>query len=70
MIDLGNTEALLSEYDSTLSKNVSADNLFGLLDATSLLWRLNLMGVEIGEERLSKVTDALERHAHNHRSPW
>ena len=69
-IDMGDTESILSVYDKTLSKNVSPQNLFGLLDASSLLWRLNVSGVDPGEERWSKVTDALAKHAHNHRSPW
>lgn len=68
--DLGDIDALLAEYDKSLSKKVSADNTFGLLDATSILWRLNVMGVDVGEERLSKVTDALRHHTRNHRSPW
>ena len=62
--------AVLSEYDNCLSNNVSSTNLFGLLDASSLLWRLNVMGVDVGEKRLTKVTKALSDHAHNHRSPW
>lgn len=68
--DMGDTDAVLSEYDKTLSKNVSSSNLFGLLDASSLLWRLNVMGIDAGEKRWSKVTDAISQHAHNHRSPW
>ena len=67
---MGDTEALLSEYDKTLSKNVLSSNLFGLLDASSLLWRLNVMGIDAGEERWSKVSDAIAHHALNHRSPW
>lgn len=67
---MGDMGALLSEYDSTLSKNVAAGNLFALLDASSLLWRLNVTGVEVGERRWAKVSDALAHHAHNHRSPW
>lgn len=69
-IDMGDTDSVFAEYDKTLSKNVSSANLFGLLDASSLLWRLNVMGIDVGEKRWSKVTNALEEHAHNHRSPW
>ncbi len=68
--DMGDTDALFSEYDNTLSKNVSSSNLFGLLDASSLLWRLNVMGIDAGEKRWSQVSAALAEHAHNHRSPW
>ena len=69
-VDMGNMEALLSEYDNNLSKKVSPTNLFALLDATSLLWRLDVTGVDVGEERWAKVSDAVAEHAHNHRSPW
>lgn len=69
-LDMGDTDSLLAEYDTTLSKNVMSSNLFGLLDASSLLWRLNVMGVEVGEKRWAKVSDAVAQHAHNHRSPW
>ena len=67
---MGDTDALFSEYDKTLSKNVVSGNLFGLLDASSLLWRLNVMGIDAGQERWSKVSNAIAKHAHNHRSPW
>lgn len=67
---MGDTDALLTEYDKTLSERVTPSNLFGLLDASSLLWRLNAVGVDVGEERWSKVAGALTEHIHNHRSPW
>lgn len=67
---MGNIDAVFSEYDNTLSKNVKSSNLFDLLDASSLLWRLNVMGIDAGQERWAKVSDALAERAHNHRSPW
>lgn len=68
--DMGDSDALLTEYDNSMSKNVTSSNLFGLLDASSLLWRLNVMGIDVGEKRWAKVTEAISDHAHNHRSPW
>lgn len=35
-------DALLKEYDTNLVYKVTTDNLFGLLDASSLLWRLEV----------------------------
>ena len=70
LTDQGDMDALFSEYDSNLSTTVSSSNLFALLDASSLLWRLNVSGVDVGEKRWAKVSDALTHHAHNHRSPW
>ena len=63
-------ESLFREFDDVLFKKAVSENRLGLLDASSLLWRLNIMGVEVGEERWKKVTDALSTHIGNHRSPW
>lgn len=40
--DLDQIDELFAEYDQTLAPNVSSDNPFALLDASSLLWRLNV----------------------------
>lgn len=68
--DMGDVDSMFHEYDNCLTNNVTTDNLFGLLDASSLLWRLEVTGVEVGEERWSKLTTAIAKHAHKHRSPW
>ena len=68
--DLGDMESLFREFDEVLFKKAVTDNRLGLLDASSLLWRLTAIGVEVGEERWKKVTDALATHVNNHRSPW
>ena len=70
VIDLGDEESIFREFDSVILERVSSDNLFGLLDASSLLWRLNVMGIDVGEDRWKMVTDALATHVDNHRSPW
>jgi len=41
-VDLNDTEAILKEYDGNLVNKAVSDNLFGLLDASSLLWRLEV----------------------------
>ena len=70
LVDLGDMESLFREFDCVLFKKAVADNRLGLLDASSLLWRLNIMGIEVGDERWKKVTDVLATHIGNHRSPW
>ena len=70
VIDLEDMESVFREFDSVIFERATAENLFGLLDASSLLWRLTAIGVEVGEERWKKVTDALATHVNNHRSPW
>ena len=68
--DLGDMESLFREFDEVLFKKAVTNNRLGLLDASSLLWRLTTIGVEVGEERWKRVTDALATHVNNHRSPW
>ena len=72
VLDLGDMESLFREFDNVLFENATPENAFGLLDATSLLWRLNVMGVEVGEKRWQRVTDAVATHIDNikARSPW
>ena len=41
--DLDDIEALLREYDDNLVHRVTTDNMLGLVDASSLLWRLEVM---------------------------
>ena len=40
--DLDDMDTLLKEYDGNLVNKVTSGNLFGLLDASSLLWRLEV----------------------------
>ena len=42
LVDLDDMDTLLKEYDGNLVNKVTPDNLFGLLDASSLLWRLEV----------------------------
>ena len=41
--DLDNVEALLKEYDDNMIHRATPDNVLGLIDASSLLWRLEVM---------------------------
>ena len=65
-------ESLFHEFDEVLFENAKPENAFGLLDAASLLWRLNVLGIEVGEKRWKRVTDAATAHIDNTkaRSPW
>ena len=65
----GEIVAVLKEYDTILVHAVKPDNRLGLLDASSLLWRLNLMGVDTGN-RWQRVTDAFRDHIGQHGSTW
>ncbi|XP_065913134.1 tetratricopeptide repeat protein 38-like [Dysidea avara] len=67
--DLGDTEAVLKEYDGNLVNKVVSSNLFGLLDASSLLWRLECDGVDVGD-RWTKVHEAFKAHLDNRALVW
>ena len=67
--ELQDVEAALREYDNVLEKNAVAENRLGLLDASSFLWRLNLMGVDTGS-RWQKVTEEFTSHIGKHGSTW
>ena len=69
-IDLGNMEGVFHEFDTVLCDQLQPDNLFGLVDAIALLWRLNVAGVEAGEERWKKITDVCAQHVENCTFTW
>ncbi len=41
-IDLNEIDKLFIEYDKTIAPKITADDILGLLDAASILWRLNV----------------------------
>eukprot|EP00731_Ephydatia_muelleri_P026042 Em0018g142a len=69
-LDLGNMEGVFHEFDTVLCDQLQPDNLFGLVDAIALLWRLNVAGVEAGEERWKKITDVCAQHVENCTFTW
>jgi tetratricopeptide (TPR) repeat protein len=60
-LELGQTEDALELYDGPVREDRSG-LVFDLVDATALLWRLHLAGIELGE-RWQEVADAWGRHA-------
>ena len=42
LADLGKMDKVLEEYDNVLAQSAVGDNAFGLVDASSLLWRLEV----------------------------
>ena len=72
MLDLGDMDSLFREFDGVIFECATSKKPAALLDATSLLWRLNVMGIEAGEKRWKRVTDAVTAHVDNikARSPW
>ena len=66
----GDTVSVLREFDEVLFDKATPDNYMGLLDASSLLWRLDVMGVEPGEKRWARVTEAMATRGNSFRSSW
>ena len=64
--DLGDTSSVLREFDTVLSDKAVPENLPGLVDAASLLWRLNVIGVDPGEKRWEKVIDGHTKYTGHH----
>ena len=69
-LDLGDIDNVFAEFDAIIKPKTTRDNLLAVRDASSLLWRLNVMGIDPGEKRWGVVTDAVKSLIHNHRSPW
>eukprot|EP00731_Ephydatia_muelleri_P026049 Em0018g149a len=69
-LDLGDTSSVLKEFDSVLYDKTCFGNPSGLVDAASLLWRLNIMGVDPGEKRWEKVFDGFSKHRSDHTTSW
>ena len=48
-------ELVLCEF---IFEKATPDNVLALVDGTSLLWRLELMGIDAGEKRWERVTES------------
>ena len=68
--DQGNLVEMYNEFDTVMCDLLEPDNLFGLMDAASLLWRLNVAGVDPGEERWKRITDVCAQHMENCTFTW
>ena len=69
--DIGDLDAVFHEYDTVLSQKATMEmNILGLLDASSLLWRMSVMGVDPGEERWEKITEKFKDWIGKHGLAW
>ncbi|WP_372659681.1 tetratricopeptide repeat protein [Hydrogenophaga sp.] len=67
-LDLGQTQEVLGIYDGIVRKTPSAVAL-DLVDASALLWRLHLVGVDVGD-RWQEVARAWDAHADGQLYPF
>lgn len=67
-LDLGQTDEVLAIYDGVVRKTPSAVAL-DLVDASALLWRLHLSGIDVGE-RWVEVAHTWDSHADGQLYPF
>ena len=48
-VDLGDVDKVLEEYDNVMQERAVPENAFGLVDASSLLWRLEVCSQVVKE---------------------
>ena len=65
LIEQGRFDAVLADYDRLTAPKLADDATLDRIDAASLLWRLELEGVDVGD-RWAPVADAWMAHADDH----
>ena len=68
--DLGDMESVLREFDTVIFEKATPDNVLALVDGTSLLWRLELMGIDAGERRWERLTESCAKLIGSHGLAW
>ncbi len=61
-LDLGQNEQVLEIYDNALRGQPNSSDKYSELDASALLWRLNLLGVDVGS-RWTELADRWQESA-------
>ena len=69
LIELGRFDEVLADYDRFAAPKLADDLTLDRVDAASLLWRLELAGVDVGD-RWRPVADAWMRHVDDHVSAF
>jgi tetratricopeptide (TPR) repeat protein len=65
LIEQGRFNEILADYDRLTAPKLADDATLDRVDAASLLWRLELEGVDVGD-RWAPVADAWMAHVHDH----
>lgn len=66
----GRVKDALAEFDAGIDKYLSELNSFAVVDASALLWRLHLAGVNVGKERVGKLLEIATKTMNNHPSAF
>ena len=63
-------ESVLREFDTVIFEKATPENVLALVDGTSLLWRLELMGIDPGEKRWERLTESCAKLIGSHGLAW
>ena len=63
-------ESVLCEFDTVIFEKATPENVLALVDGTSLLWRLELMGIDPGEKRWERLTESCAKLIGSHGLAW
>ena len=69
LIELGRFDEAIADYDRYAAPKLADDQTLDRVDAASLLWRLELAGVDVGD-RWRPVAEAWMRHVDDHVSAF
>ena len=69
LIELGRFDEVIADYDRYAAPKLADDQTLDRVDAASLLWRLELAGVDVGD-RWRPVAEAWMRHVDDHVSAF
>ena len=65
LIEEGRFEEVLADYDRHVAPKIAADGLLDLVDASAVLWRLELAGADVGA-RWAPLAAQWLTHVHDH----
>lgn len=65
LIEQGELDKVLADYDSYVAPKIAGDALLDLVDAAALLWRIELAGGHVGD-RWKAITQQWLRHVDDH----
>ncbi|WOV91082.1 MAG: hypothetical protein R1F54_11405 [Candidatus Zeuxoniibacter abyssi] len=66
LIELERGDEVLKYYDRFVAPRLEEDSLLDLVDASSLLWRLELAEVKVGSHRWEHLADQWMKHVDEH----
>eukprot|EP00117_Sycon_ciliatum_P014378 scpid41060/ scgid14657/ Tetratricopeptide repeat protein 38 len=69
-VDVNNMDRALEIFDTQLEERLSSGVIYSLVDAASLLWRMECCGVDVGSKRWQKMIEMFQEHIGKHQMAW